>query len=549
MAQSLPWNVKGIDVNTREAARDAARRAGMSVSDWLEHVIREEALKSGHETQPAHDAQRYDLRSRLQRLSRSGSGAAMERGTWHASGAGSQSRSDLHVLLNQAAQLELRTRDAEAKTTTALESIVDWIEKAESRMAAAERASAERQERATSVIADAIKTVSSRVSDVERKAQGGSGEASRAETLVAQPPSGRRPTLSREGLSHAISDIQNRQRELEAGPDRRRPAAVMQNLREDLDRVVSLPHGERRMSERRADVTPLMNDLRADLAQLRSEIAGLASAPASSRLEDSIRELAQRLDMREPAPLDELARPLARIEAELSRLQQQDPSTRFGRVETEIQRLGARIEDLAAHAHEPRLIAAAVQELASLKDALTRTSQAPRLDNLSSQIAKLANDISRVREEIGRANPAGEVERAIEDMREALLRETRDASGIGHGLLQRIERQMQTVSAAINQVPAGRNGEREEFFAAVAQAGPACPAHSAGIRCSGAAHRGSCAQARRHVRTGRCPAHGARGPAVRPDRGSRPAQPGRDRKADRQARRPDRSAGQLAGSG
>jgi localization factor PodJL len=433
----------------------------MSVSDWLEHVIREEALKSGHETSPAHDTQRSDLRSRLQRLSRSGSGAAMERGARHP--AGGHSRSELDTLLEQAAQLELRTRDAEATTTTALESIVEWIEKAESRMAAAERAAAERQERATSVIADAIKTVSSRVSDVERKAQVGSSDAYAAPGLAAQAGAARRPALSREGLGHAISDIQNRQRELEAGPDRRRPAAVMQNLREDLGRVVGLPHGERRMGERRADVTPLMNGLRADLAQLRSEIAGLASTPASSRLEDSIRELAQRLDTREAAPLDELARPLARIEAELSRLQQQDPSNRFGRIESEIQRLGARIEDLASHAHEPRLIAAAVQELTGLKDALSRTAQTPRLDDLSTQIGKLAHDIGRVREEIGRANPAGEVERAIEDMREALLRETRDASGIGQGLLQRIERQMETVSAAISQIPAGGVGEREDF--------------------------------------------------------------------------------------
>jgi localization factor PodJL len=169
MAQSLPWSVKGIDADTREAAREAAHRAGMSVSDWLEHVIREEANKRADDETTARTASGGDIQARLRRLSQSGSGAAMERGKARSG----QNADGIDALLRHAAQLEHRTRDSEARTTTALESIVGWIEKAEGRMAAAERASAERQERATSVIADAIKTVSSRVSDVERLAQGG----------------------------------------------------------------------------------------------------------------------------------------------------------------------------------------------------------------------------------------------------------------------------------------------------------------------------------------------------------------------------------------
>jgi localization factor PodJL len=229
----------------------------------------------------------------------------------------------------------------------------------------------------------------------------------------------------------------------------------MQNLRADVGRIAALQHPERRLGERRADVTPLMNGLRADLAQLRSEIASLSGAPASSRLEDSIRDLAQRLEQRGSlSPLDELARPLARIEAELSRLQSQDSGSHAGRIEAEIHRLGDRIEALAAMSQEPRLLAAAVQELSGLKDALSRGPNVPRLDELSSQIATLAVDIGRVREEMARSGPGNDVEAAIQQMRADLMRETRDQQGIGQGLLQRILLQLDHVSNALGSLPA-----------------------------------------------------------------------------------------------
>ncbi len=507
MAQSLPWSVKGIDANTREAAREAARRAGMSVSEWLESLIREEARKTYTDAaRPVgtsdHDAIETDIAARLRRLSQSGSGAALDRAIEQQAADRGSDRSlgtnrNLDVLLSHAAQLELRTRDAETKTTSALESIVGWIEKAESRMAAAERAAADRQDRATSVIADAIKTVSSRVADVERRGQPAlqpeperqPARGDHGATVTASEHRGahigvspRRPSLSRDSLASAVTDIQVRQRQLSEPQHRPQPSTLMQNLREDIGRIAGVPlasdHGttsehadnmrdrlafpDRRSGDRRPDVTPLMNSLRDDLAQLRQDIASLASAPPSSKLEDSIRDLARQLEQRAvPTPLDELSAPLARIEAEIGRLQAHEPGHQFNRVETELQRLGQRIEALATSAHEPRLLAAAVHELTGLKDALARTNQAPKIDDLSTQIAALAQDMARVREDISRANPINDLEIAIEDMRASLLRETRDANGIGHGLLQRIMHQMENVSAAITNVPTAGMGDAD----------------------------------------------------------------------------------------
>lgn len=43
MKPGIPWSVKGIDTEMREAAKHAARRSGMTLGEWLNTVIREQA--------------------------------------------------------------------------------------------------------------------------------------------------------------------------------------------------------------------------------------------------------------------------------------------------------------------------------------------------------------------------------------------------------------------------------------------------------------------------------------------------------------------------
>ena len=47
MSKAAPWNIKGIDYEVRSAAREAARRSGMSLSDWLNSVIADQASDMG----------------------------------------------------------------------------------------------------------------------------------------------------------------------------------------------------------------------------------------------------------------------------------------------------------------------------------------------------------------------------------------------------------------------------------------------------------------------------------------------------------------------
>lgn len=45
--QANPWSVKGIETDTRETAKEAARRAGMTVGQWLNAVIQQSASELG----------------------------------------------------------------------------------------------------------------------------------------------------------------------------------------------------------------------------------------------------------------------------------------------------------------------------------------------------------------------------------------------------------------------------------------------------------------------------------------------------------------------
>src|SRR5882757_855185 len=58
MNSRVSWSVDGIDPSVRERAEAAARRAGMSLSDWLTSTIGESAppnFRSPHEQQPAYE--------------------------------------------------------------------------------------------------------------------------------------------------------------------------------------------------------------------------------------------------------------------------------------------------------------------------------------------------------------------------------------------------------------------------------------------------------------------------------------------------------------
>jgi localization factor PodJL len=261
MANSLPWSVKGVDPRTRDAAKAAARRAGMTLGEWLDHKIRDESEEAPAPAAP----EQLDitaLSERLARLSQSRTDTTPRQATPN------PSRDAIESLVGQAAALESMTREANTRTAGALDSITRWIEKTEDRLSSSERGSAERQERATNVIADAIKTMGERIAEIERRGL----EAQQPRTEQAP-----RLAFSREGLAAAVTDIRTRQRFLDTDEAAAaRPAVAPERisaLREDLREIGSrLSYEGRRPAQPQRPAAPT----RVDTSAIEAKIGLLA---------------------------------------------------------------------------------------------------------------------------------------------------------------------------------------------------------------------------------------------------------------------------------
>ena len=72
MNKAVPWNIKGVGFDTREAARLAARRVGMPVGQWLDSVIAERAADLGVRVEDIDPGNRLEaLTARLAELAES----------------------------------------------------------------------------------------------------------------------------------------------------------------------------------------------------------------------------------------------------------------------------------------------------------------------------------------------------------------------------------------------------------------------------------------------------------------------------------------------
>ena len=461
MATSLPWSVKGVDPRTRDAAKAAARRAGMTLGEWLDHKLRDEEAS---ESAPPEQLDIAALSERLARLSQGQMDTAPQQAISAPPSAPQPSRNEIDAVLAQAASIERLTRDSSAKTVGALDSIARWIENAETRMSSGERAAAERQERATSVIVDAIKTMGERLTDIERRSSEAQRAPARAESArIEQAP---RLAFSRDGLAAAVTDIRTRQRMLddeEAAPVSRpamaesRISALRDDLRQLSARIApaAAPRAERLVAPAPVERAPQFRQIEAMLAELGGRF--------------------DRLDKRDR--MEPILKPLARIESEVSRLSQDRSGESYQRFEMEISHLAAKVDALAARGGDRTILAPVLRDIAELRDMLASSAGDPQLGELSQQVSALSFEINRLRD----AQPDGREMRsliqAIDEIRESILADRGQARAADLEPLASLSRQIESLAGKIDTRPNSQIEDRidalQERIEALAEKGPA----------------------------------------------------------------------------
>jgi localization factor PodJL len=465
MANSLPWSVKGVDPRTRDAAKAAARRAGMTLGEWLDHKIRVEG--AADEPAPPEQLDIAALSERLARLSQGQTDTSSQPAFSAEPKTARQaaSRDEIEAVISQAASAERLTRESSVRTAGALDSIARWIEKTETRISAGERAAAERQERATNVIAEAIKTMGERIVDIERK----SAEAQRAPARTEAP----RLAFSRDGLAAAVTDIRTRQRALDRDEEIAPRAAEIPE-----SRISALREDLRELSAR---IAP--GGARSEPAQHRPLRATPAERePHISQLEAMIADLGGRLDRLDKRDrLEPILKPLARIESEVSRLSQDRSGESYQRFELEIAHLAAKVDALAARGGDRALLAPVLSDIAELRDMLATGTGDARLSELSQQVSSLSFEVNRLRDTQLDGRELRSLSMAIEDVRSAVLSDrTQDRQPDSAGLSS-LSRQIEALAGKLEDLadhkPANQLEDRidalQHRIEALAEQGPA----------------------------------------------------------------------------
>ncbi|WP_156639637.1 SEL1-like repeat protein [Bosea sp. PAMC 26642] len=427
MATSLPWSVKGVDPRTRDAAKAAARRAGMTLGEWLDHKIRVESDEIAPE--PAAMPEQLDIAALSERLARLSQG---QMDTAPASPPKNVtpdlSRGQIDAVISQAAAAEKLTSESSQRTANALDSIARWIEKTETRIVSGERAAAERQERATTVIADAIKTMGERLVDIERK----TAEVGKTAEVERQPLQAARPVLHRGGLAAAVTDIRTRQR-------------ILDTDEEAMPAQQSVPESR---------IAALRQDLRSLSARIAPASPPTTPAAQANPIESMIADLGaklDRLDRRER--LEPVLQPLARIETDLSRLSQDRPAESYQRFELEIAHLAAKVDALIARDGNREMLAPVLRDLGELRDMLASQSGEGRFEDLAQQVSTLSSEIGRLREGQPDGREMRNLALAIEDVREAILSDRSRDRNLDAVPLTQLSRQIEALADKVEALP------------------------------------------------------------------------------------------------
>jgi localization factor PodJL len=228
---NTPWYLEGLDPDTRDAAREAARRAGMSLDEWLQATISDRATRAFSDrgyadrgyaergygerepVEPAPTVRRraaparsqpqqgygsaYDeldaIAARINKAARqrghadqpaAGHASATHRGERRGEGR-METRGEARgnppggidaIVSAVAGETERRNRESNARTAEALDSVVRWIERTEDRMnestrtlSESTRMALERQDHTANVLGEALAMMTKRLDDIEHK--------------------------------------------------------------------------------------------------------------------------------------------------------------------------------------------------------------------------------------------------------------------------------------------------------------------------------------------------------------------------------------------
>lgn len=448
MKPGIPWSVKGIEPETREAAKDAARRSGMTLGEWLNSKILDSADE--HESAPAARHQRAtparaetsirleDIAEQLARIAR------REQNTAPAS-YGSENRyedeENLTKILNRIESNERQTVEAFTAVNerlavlsrqvlqtakmptiskpeepaafksleTAMRNIVEHIEISERRtrdsLKSMQDRMAEMAQRATSSTSEQVLQSAPAFTSLEARLNELSTRVERSENKSDAGLS----NILREELAHLADRIETVRESAEVLASKAQTAAVQTSqaeLREIEQRILKLlKEAQTAFSGQGGNNSAEMQRLRSEVGLLNQRIDSARTDTASERDVHALRVALEQLSTRVAQGPD--MRPLADMDKRLiditQRLEQSQQSARsnpqLGDLERRMAELDHRLNDAMQAQGDGQAQLALEQKISEVADRVGQTEhQLGHLETIERAINQLFDSVEQSRD-------------------------------------------------------------------------------------------------------------------------------------------------------
>ncbi len=471
-----------LNPDIRDSVKEAARRAGMSVEQWVAATISDRAQRTvdssavRRRTAPIPAPAPIPVVQPVDELD-----AVAAKIARLAQGKPVPGR-DLDTLLATAsAETERRSRENAAKTAVALDAVARWIEGAESRLDQTTRTTAARQERTTAVLGEALGLMTRRLEEIERKFESGSQPAldkalkaiERVEAQMtrtggltqAQPAAeietalrsfeeriagiteriasaprggiGRRGLSARDELKSAVADIRVRKAELDDpanAPPRRTDApeaaapfgsGALDALRADIARLAGQLETVSRPS-----IEPAAKALQGEMSEMQQALGALATRREVGALEEAVRDLTRLvLHARdEGGDVAAVTAPIQELQAEVRRLSEMVAAGVHGRLAGDLEGLARKIDGMAgAHADSP-VVADLARQFGDLRSTLAEIAEPHRVAGLAEQMGDLSRQVAQIGRSQVDALEFASLRAAVDEIRSHMRAAPRDGA-------------------------------------------------------------------------------------------------------------------------
>jgi localization factor PodJL len=387
MNSRVSWSVDGIDPSVRERAEAAARRAGMSLNDWLNSTMGDSAPPNFRNPDPRPASPSGDVADIHQRLD---------------------------SITRQIDQISKPMPRGEASREQGVaRQLNDAISRLDARLSQisnpqSARQGEVRQQRQT----EAVERAAGQVYSSQGSSSNGSAAQGFAQAAQAAPAYRASPPLSPASFDSAIAEIAARQSELDAPPPRPMPQRQAPPIAPMMAPPPPAPGPdfsalERHLFKITSQIDALqrpdhleqsISAFRSELAEIRAAITEAMPRRAIESLESEIRSLARRIDDNRQSAVDgnalhSVERALAEIREVLRSLM---PAEQLAGYDDAIRNLGAKLDMILRANDDPGTVQQLESAISALRAIVSNVASNDALVRLSDDVHTLSAKVDQL---------------------------------------------------------------------------------------------------------------------------------------------------------